>query len=206
MTVKSALAATTAALLLSSCTSGFVPLLGGGITIAEAEVENDALIARRNSILAAEGQTMTAELPATGTATFTGIIHGNEFGGDGPEIEYYADLWLEADFDNDAISGEVTNFVTDLADFENPAGTATLTGAISNLGGTATNDFTATGILVGTSVGAPPTAIYDADAIGIFVGDSAQAAFGTHSTNFFWIDGPDTGTASSSDGEWNAEQ
>ena len=145
---------------------------------------------------------MTSELPTTGTVNYTGIIHGDVFGGTGPAIEYFADLSLDADFDTDMIGGEVTNFVTDIAGFENPTGTAIVAGTISDMGGTAANDFSAIGTLVGTSA----TADYDADAIGFFAGDTAWAAYGTHLTDFIWTAGPNMGSTSFSDGEWNAEQ
>jgi hypothetical protein len=208
MTFKTAFTATAAALLLSGCANGPLTgiLLGGGVTIAEAEAAELALIDRVDDILAAEGDTLNAELPVVSTGSYNGIILGFDSaggGGGGPDMVYYADLSVDVDFTNDTLDGEVTNFVTDVSGFQNPTGTALVTGTIgAGGGGFAELDFTATGTLVGPTA----TANYSATSTsGNFAGDSAQAAYGSHETEFIWIVGPDTATTSYSDGDWNIE-
>ncbi len=203
MTFNSLFATIAAASLLSGCASS-VFLLGGGATIAEAEAAELALIGRVNDILFAEGDTLTAELPAAGTANYNGIIHGMDGGGGtGPDMVYYADLAVEVDFATDTLDGEVTNFVTDVAGFENPTGTAVVAGTVFDNGGDAELEFTAAGTLFGTTGAAD----YDAATTsGNFAGDTAQAAYGDHISDFEWIAGPNIGTTSISDGDWNIEQ
>ena len=203
MTFKSAFAATAAASLLSGCT-GATFLLGGGISIADAEAAELALIDRVDDILVAEGDTLTAELPVAGTASYVGIIHGMDGGGGtGPDMVYYADLAVDVDFATDTLDGTVTNFVTDVAGFENPSGSAAVAGTVFDNGGTAGIGFTAAGTLFGTT----GVADYDTTTTsGTFAGDSAQAAYGDHISDFAWTAGPNLGTTSLSDGDWNIEQ
>ena len=204
MMVKPVVAALAATFLLSGCANGLFGgfLLGGNVTIAQAEAAENALIDRVDDIFVAEGLTTDVELPITGTANHTGIIHGFNGGGSGPDMVYFADLSVDVDFDTDTATGEITNFVTDLPGFENPTGTAPVAGTIGVNGGFAIIDFTAAGTLTGTNA----TADYDVmTTSGDFIGDSAQAARGLHESDFIWLTGPNVGTTIS-DGDWNIEE
>ncbi|MGI9393640.1 MAG: hypothetical protein ACR2OY_03255 [Boseongicola sp.] len=205
MALKSVFAAVAAALLLTGCSSSaFGFLLGGGISIADAEAAELALIDRVDDILIAEGDTLTAELPVAGTARYIGIIHGMDGGGGtGPDLVYYADMYVDVDFATDTLDGEVTNFVTDLAGFENPTGTAVVAGTIGDNGGLAGIDFVAAGALSGTTGAADYST---STTSGTFAGDTAQAAYGDHISDFMWVAGPNITTNSISDGDWNIEQ
>ena len=63
-------------------------------------------------------------------------------------------------------------------------------------------EFEASGTLTGTDRDADVFI----DAEGGFIGDDAQAARGTHLSDFDWTRGPDDGFVSYSDGDWAAEQ
>lgn len=164
--------------------------------------EEAALQQRVDDLFATDGNTQQTELPA-GTATYTGLVHGFSGGGTAPDVEYYADLSLEADFDTDSVSGTVDNFRTDMTGFTAPSGSAAVAGAISTGPGDALLGFSANATLTGTDRSADYTITTTS---GNFVGDNAEAARGQHETEFLWLTGPDTGNESWSDGEWTAEQ
>ena len=189
------------ALLLAGCSSSKTPVGVGPSPIAAAQAEEDAAEQRVEDIFLTDGNTQQTELPS-GDVTYTGLVHGFDGGGTGPDMEYFADLTLEVDFDNDAIGGNVDNFRTDMTGFASPSGNAPVIGTVSAGVGDATLDFTADGTLNGAS----RSADYQLFADGNFVGDNAEAARCTHETDFDWLTGPDTGDTSFSDGHWTVEQ
>ncbi|NNE80952.1 MAG: hypothetical protein HKN18_11845 [Silicimonas sp.] len=189
------------AAVLAGCSTTTTPGSKGVSPLVAAANEEAAATMRIDNLFAAEGTTQQTELP-TGNATYEGLVHGDTGGGSGPDLEYYADLTLEVDFDTDGITGTVDNVRTDLGGFITPSGSAPVTGSVSMAPGDAELSFAATGTLTGVD----RTATYDLNADGDFIGDTAQAARGTHTTDFIWTAGPDTGDTSWSDGDWLAEQ
>ncbi len=197
-----------ATVLVSACT-GATRTLGPGKTLGEFEAEYTALSVAVDDIFTAEGTTQFDDLPDTAgadTASYTGIIHGDMGGGSGPDLEYYADMTMNADFDNNTVSGSLENFVTDLSGFTAPTGTATITGSISeDLSGDAHIDLSASGELVQLS-SATAADFNTTNTFGHFGGTDASVATGEHESNFLWTSGPNSGTTSWSDGEWYLQQ
>lgn len=185
--------------LLAGCTanSGII----GASALDNAAIEEAALIQRFDAIFATDGATDRTELPA-GTASYDGLVHGELGGGSGPDMEYFADLSLDANFDTDSVSGTVDNFRTDVPGFTAPSGSVAVAGLLPVAIGDATLNFTGNDDLTGSG----RNANFDIDADGGFVGDAAEAAGGTHTTEFLWLTGPDTGDTSWSDGHWTVEQ
>jgi hypothetical protein len=194
--------ALTATLLLAAC-GGTGDTGLAGKTIAQARTAENALIDRVDDVIVAEGLTDFVDLPGSGTPTYTGIIHGFNGGGDGPDLEYFADLTLTANFSNDTVGGNVKNFVTDLPGFANPSGTAPVTGTITNDAGLAGIGFGASGTLTSGSTTAAYSTVTTS---GTFAGFDADVAFGDHESDFLWLAGPNAGTTSLSDGDWNVER
>ncbi|MDD9923148.1 MAG: hypothetical protein OXQ92_12865 [Boseongicola sp.] len=186
---------------LAGCTAGG-GLLGTNVGFDNAEAaqlaqENDIILLQVN-----EGDTLSAEIPLAGNATYSGFVHGYNGGGTGPDLEHFGELDMTVDFNTETISGTISNVYTDLPGFLAPSGTAIVTGTIDNTldGGDISIDA------LGTLVGTGATADYDFSGNGDFIGDTAQAAIGSHTTDLIWIGGPDTGTTSFSDGDWTGEQ
>lgn len=193
----------TALASLSACGGGFKPLLGPDATLAEAATKFDSLETRVTDISIAEGDTLEVDLPS-GSATYRGIVSGGDGTGGAGSVDHYADLKLITDFDTTDVTGSVYNVVTDEVDFENPTGTADVTGSISNDGGVATISFSAFGVLVGDN---GVEAEYDMfSANGTFVGDTGAAIDGSQLTDIDWIAGPNAGNSAISDGAWYAER
>ncbi len=187
-------------LLLAGCTanSGTV----GSTPFTEAAAQNDALNQRVDDLFVAEGATLVGDLPSD-KVSYNGLVHGDIPGGSvpsAPELEYFADLSLDVNFNSNVVGGTVDNFRTDLTGFTAPTGSATVIGSVTPADPSL--DFSASGTLTGTD----REASYAIFADGVFIGDSAQAATGGHDSDFLWVDGPDTGTTSYSDGNWAAEQ
>ncbi|MDJ1017668.1 MAG: hypothetical protein QNJ35_14265, partial [Paracoccaceae bacterium] len=88
-------------------------------------------------VFEAEGPTPIGELPIAGEATHDGYIGGFENGGDDTPINYLANLTLTYDFGTDTVTGRAFDYVTDVENFETPAGDIELTGGIVDAGGDA---------------------------------------------------------------------
>ena len=209
MQLKFVIQALAAAGVLSGCT-GNTLTLGPGKTFAEFEAEHDALETSVGTVFTDEGTTLFDDLPDTAgddTASYEGTIHGEFGGGSGPDLEYYADMTMNANFDTNTVGGSLDNFVTDLAGFSAPDGSASLTGTISEdlPGGEAHIDFAASGLLEQTST-ATSADFYTSNAFGHFGGTDPDVARGTHESNFEWLTGPNTGDTSWSDGDWYVTQ
>jgi hypothetical protein len=176
------------------------PLLGPGATLAEATAAIDALEAEVAGVFG-DG---TSEYDALtlGSATYTGLIHGNSSGGAGPVTDYAADLDLTVNFETDGVTGQIYNFVTNVTDFENPTGTIDVTGNVIDNVPNAGIDFTGNGLLTGTN---GVTAEYDlVNAAGQFGGTDGSVMDGTHLTDFNWLTDGASLRSSFSDGDFAA--
>ncbi len=176
-----------------------------GRTFSETVDAEANLVARVDDILVNQGTTDFADLPG-GTATYKGFIHGFDVSSGfptGPDLEYYADLRLNTNFNSRTLTGSITNMVTDLSGFTSPSGSATVNGNITNVGGTANLDFTGSGTF---SQGIRRADFGTDSTFGTFVGTAPRAAFGDHESEFDWTAGPDRGDLSFSDGDWNVER
>lgn len=174
--------------------------------------------------------TLYANLP-DGKGVYSGLILGDDLchaGNDpdncaGPAVEFLAKLSLNANYDNQEVTGSLSEFVTKLANFKNPAGTIVLNGAICDNGslGSAACDgsepdgfvyiaLEGSGELIGANgnkalywfkAGSPSGADLGAD--GAFGGDTGQVIAGSFGSDFQWLDGIYFGI-SGSDGNWVA--
>ena len=194
---------------VSAC-SGNTLTFGPGKTLGQFAAEHQALETNVDAVFTAEGTTQFADLPDTAgpdTASYEGTIHGElGGGGTGPDLEYYADMTVNADFDANTVSGSLDNFVTDLGGFSSPDGSASITGSISqDVGGDAHIDLSATGTLEQTS-SATSADFYTTNTFGHFGGTDPDVARGQHESNFEWTSGPNTGDTSWSDGFWYITQ
>ena len=106
---------------------------------------------------------------------------------------------MSTDFND--VTGSVTNFTTDVVDFENPMGTIDVTGTVIDGGPEAIINFSGSGILVGTGVEADYTMSTTG---GNFLGSNGDAIEGSQVSNFDWTVGR-VGT-DFSDGDWYAER
>ena len=205
MTVRSTPAALTATLLLAACGGTDNDLIGPGATFGQALLANNALEDRVDDIRLLEDETLIGQLPTDGIATYHGIVNGYYEDGspDGPPLDHFADLTLQTNFNSDQVTGSVRNMVTDLAGFQNPTGTVNVTGTIFPNGGLADLQFSGTGTF---QQGSNITDYSIATTSGTFVGDTAQAASGTHLSTFVWTNGLYDETTSFSDGDWNVER
>lgn len=177
---------------------GSQPLIGPGATIADAETAFAELETRVLDVKLADGNTSYSNLP-TETVAYRGIISGGP-GADGTgDFTHYADLSLSTDFNN--VTGSVTNFTTDVADFENPSGTIAITGTVSDGAPVALINFSGSGALVGTGVEANYTM---STTSGNFLGSDGTALEGSQESDFEWTLGR-VGT-DISDGDWYAER
>lgn len=176
---------TLVAVSLAACgsgTRGTSPLIGPNATLAEAEAAFDEIEASVVALSVLEGNTPTASLP-TGNATYQGIVSGGSGAGGSGTVDHYGDLRLNTNFTTTNVTGSITNVVTNVVDFENPTGTIGVTGNISDVGGDATIDFTASGSLIGNGIEAD----YDLfNATGNFVGTDGAAIEGSQDTDFDW--------------------
>ena len=178
--------------------------LGPDATEEDALAATEELGAAVLDVFETEGFTSFEDLPV-GSPVYSGIIAGEEGGGDGPLVNYIADLRLTADFGASTVDGTISNFLTTLPGFDDPNGTINVNGTIqSDSFGDATVNFIGSGGLVQGSVAAE----YDVWTIdGYFGGTTAQALIGEHETEFFWVSAPtalDDGTISWSDGGYLA--
>lgn len=191
---------------LAGC-SGGTGTLGPGETFAQLAARHAALETSVDNLEAAEGETLYADLPDTAgadTATYTGTIHGTPTGGvdSPPDVEYYADMTMSADFDTNALTGTVTNMKTELSGFTSPEGSASFSGSIQN-----TTNAAITGTFSGTFQQGANIAEVQTNAFsGSFIGYDPTAASGTHETDFQWQAGGDYSGTSWSDGDWFLEQ
>ena len=178
-------------------------LIGPNATMSESADVAYALGERIGRILGTEGFTQFDDLPASGTASYRGILEGMPSGGDGPSTAYFADLLLTLDFGSDTLEGTAKNFVTDVAGFEHPSGTATVTGTMYPAGSDAEFDISVSGYL---SEG-PNAANYDAfSTFGWLIGTDGDGMFGDLLADFTWTSGANDGKVSSSDGDFGAER
>ena len=176
-------------------------LLGADRSFAEAEAIFDALDGRVGDVAAAEGKTPYIERPA-GAVSYVGVSSGYTHFGDGPAVDYFADLSLTVDFASTDVTGTMTHFVTDLAGFEHPDGAIDITGGIYADAGN-------TGIAIdayGELSTAAHSAYIEFSADGEIYGTAAGAMSGNQSTEIGWLTGTYAGQSTYSDGQWQAEQ
>ena len=176
---------------------GSTTQIGYGATLEQAETAFDELVTSVLDIKLADGATTYANLP-TGPLSFNGIISGGP-GEDGTgDFTHYADLNLSTDFNT--VTGSVTNFTTNVGNFNNPTGNITISGAVTDNAGVATIEFSGSGSLVGAGVVAEYS-ISTTD--GNFLGSNGAAIEGGQESEFAWTAGR-AGTEDSN-GDWYAK-
>lgn len=125
------------------------------------------------------------------------------FGDSEPLVEYLADLYLVADFSDQTLSGNLSNFFTPLAGFKNPNGTISLVGTFTKNGNSGDIDFSGSGTLTGSGM----TASYEIyNVYGGFGGTNGQIMVGGFLSEFDWLTGTYAGSTSESDGLWVTAQ
>jgi hypothetical protein len=175
-------------------------LIGPDRSYSEAIEIGEAQFTEVMDIADAEGGTPWADMPTSGSATYTGVITGWADGG--AAIDYVADLELKVKFDGNTLNGTIENFVTNgVPGFEHPEGSISLGGTLQP------DDVNEGGLFLdgsGRVSSASAEADYVVDGEGWFVGTDARAIVGLHDSDFVWIRGPLAGTTSFSDGPFSA--
>lgn len=123
-----------------SPTNGSKLPLGANVSFVEADAAGGALGSRLDAITKDEGFTSYQDLPA-GRATYVGLVGLDLDNGAGEGLRSVGNLRLDADFEKDAVTGSMRDFVTDDGTdvvgslsvnakiSEDPSGDATLAGA-----------------------------------------------------------------------------
>ncbi len=184
---------------------------GAPRTFAEAEATFSSLRETLIDLTTSEGLTRTSEFPSSGIVTFKGVHSGDFFENNTTsesKLSYVADVVLTLDFETEKFTGQLLNFTTNLAGFENPGGELNISGSIrgpDDLGG----DEYGLRFMVqdGDLTQGERTATFDARTAnkGRFYGNSAQFIALKVSSTFRWTEGPDTGTTSGTSGFMYAE-
>ncbi|MGB5817898.1 MAG: hypothetical protein WBG90_00340 [Saonia sp.] len=104
----------------------------GSRTFVEAEAKFNSLRDILIDLTTSEGLTREREFPTSGIKTFKGVHNGNfrAMTTTGSEISYVADVVFTLDFETKTYTGQLLNFTTSLAGFENPEGVLTISGSI----------------------------------------------------------------------------
>ncbi|SMD31783.1 hypothetical protein SAMN04488029_0120 [Reichenbachiella faecimaris] len=173
-------------------------------TYQEAKEEYEILKDRLDVAL-----TRIDELPTSGVAIYTGMHSGEFFARDNTsesKIDYFANVELTVDFDSQTLTAQITNFTTNLENFENPEGEI--------LVGTGVFRFDTGGdeigfsmpVRVGNLTQGNKIAVFDASAEnkGRFFGNGGQSMWLRVSSTFNWIQGSDAGTTSATVGHMYA--
>jgi hypothetical protein len=188
---------------LAGCNGGGgdeAQLIGPDRSYSKALDIGEAQFTEAMDILDAEGGTPWADMPASGTATYNGVITGWADGG--PPIDYVADLQLKVTFDGNTLNGTIQNFVTNgVAGFDHPEGKIRLSGSVEP---DDVNEGALTLAGSGRLSSGDMAASYAVDGEGWFFGTDARAIGGVHSTDFVWLRGPLAGATSWSDGPFSA--
>lgn len=194
--------------LLAGCSGNSGTI--GSTPMSLAAAQEAALIERVDDIFDGQGVTTTVETLPLAPATYSGLLHGFSNGAPGPtpgpDVEYFADLSLTADFYNSTFDGTADNFRTDLAGFTAPSGSVALLGSIGDDAGNTTASFDGGSFLTGADFDADILIDAFSGADEGFIGNSAQAARGAHDSTIFWDGGPHDSLTSYADGDWNVEQ
>lgn len=184
MTFAKTATALTTLVLLSACggasdSSG--PLsVGPGASLGTAEASLAALGANVSAIETAQGITSFGDVQR-GTVTYSGIIGGTAPSSLAPGaagFTYVADVNFTSNLPSKDLTASITNVVTDVPGFENPQGSALLSGSILNtpeaaIGASGSGRF---------SQGSVETEWVLSDVNGYMVGTDGAAMRGTHST------------------------
>ena len=158
------------------------------------------------------GLTRTSGFPTSRTSTYKGIHGGSFFAGNSTsetEIEYYAQVVFELDFEAGTFTGTLSNVLTDLEGFNSPEGELNISGSIrdnEDLGG---DEFGLRfRIQEGEIIQGERIANFDGrtESKGRFTGETGEIVSIRTSATFSWVSGPDTGTITGAIGFMFAER
>jgi len=186
-----------------------------GVTLEEARTTFINLGLEALDVYDTEGATLLEDLPTDlpgDEATYTGMISGGDDapGSDGAaepqgDVTHYANLSLTVNFADNTLTGEATDFVTNVEGFENPTGTVDIDGDILSVGDFAGIDLSGIGLLEQGDSTANWEISTSPDEAG-FAGADGRVLGGYQITDIDWLEGPNAETTDISDGLFAAER
>ena len=176
-------------------------------TFEEAMVYYNELKDVLIGLTSTEGLTREANFPTNGTTTYSGVYMGKRTNTNTntseTELLFVADMTITLDFSTGNYTGTISNFTTDLQEYDHPQGTAEINGSVRGTAELGGDEF-------GLSLRIQETPLTEGDLSanfdgitsnkGRFYGKNAQfISIGVQST-FVWTNGPETGNTTGTSG------